>query len=369
MKKLRLKKKNALIALGIFIFIIIEIINPSKIIAVNRLTSYGYSKDASKRIIKLGLKSKVLELPYSKFIDLNIASSNFDEDNMDYYLKINYDEELDLNIVNDLIKKGYSSDEVNLIVNHGSVSDIKNLLTLEKVNNISDYLKYDYAKVSLLNRYEDYKNKNGTSMEDAVTYVNIGLDKEFYSDYNMVTDFSITMLVNKYNKLDEKFVPSSLVAFPNEYCSSVCHQDNEEVVKAFVEMAKALKEEKNLNIYVTSAYRTYGDQEDIYNELTKLYGENYDVARAGFSEHQTGLSLDIGSGSSASFKGSKEEAWLRENAYKYGFIFRYESEKSKITGYNEPWHFRYVGKDIAEDLMNKKLTFDEYYVRFLERGK
>lgn len=366
MKKLRLKKKNAAIALLILVFIIVEIINPSRIIAVNKLMKLGYTKESSKEIIKKGLKSNVLDNEYNKFIDLNISDKDFQKENYDYYQKIDYENIVSLSLVNNLKDKGYSSSDVELILKSGNNEAIKEFLTKEKYEDISDYLKFDYAKLDLLDRYIEYKKINGETFENTVTYVNIGLDKEFYSEYSNIKDFSLTMLVNKYNKLGDSFIPKELVSFPTEYCTSTCPMDNKEAVEAFVDMAKALKEEENLNIYVNSAYRSYHDQEETYNRLTKLYGANYDVAKAGFSEHQTGLSVDIGSGSSKTFKGSKEEAWLKLNAHKYGFILRYESSKVKITGYNEPWHFRYVGVDIAKDIYSKKLTFDEYYIRYLD---
>lgn len=367
MKKLRLKKKNATIALLMLIFIIIEIINPSRIIAVNKLMKHGYSKEASKEIIKKGIKSQVLNDEYSKFIDLNIFDGNFVKENYDYYSLIKFNNQIDLKIVNDIKKKKYTEEEASLIINRGNIDEIQVFLNKDKYENISDYLQFDYSKLGLLDKYIEYKKVNGESFENSVTYVNIGLDKDFYTEYKEINDFSITMLVNKYNKLSENFVPMDLVSFPTTYCSSTCPMDNKEAVEAFVNMAMTLKEEENLNIYVNSAYRSYHDQNETYERLTKLYGANYDVAKAGFSEHQTGLSVDIGSGSSKTFKGSKEEAWLKLNAHKYGFILRYDSSKTKITGYNEPWHFRYVGVDVAKDIYSKKITFDEYYVRYIER--
>ena len=363
--RLKLKKKNCLIAVGVLLFLIIEIINPSRIIAINKLQNKGYSKNASKEIIRQGLKKKVLDMEFNEFLELNITDDAFDKDNIDIYCSINNKKKVSLELVNKLISKKYNADEISLIIKSGDDSSIKKLVNSSKYDNISDYLKYDYAKLMNLERYIAYKNTNGVSYEEAVTYVNIGLDKEFYSDYKEISEFSLTMLVNKYNKLSSDFVPNNLVKFEKEYCSSECPMDNEEVVKAFYEMAKAIREE-NLTIYVNSGYRSYQDQEKIYNEYTKLYGENYDVAHAGFSEHQTGLTVDIGV-KGGTFKGSKEEAWLKKNSYKYGFILRYDSGKVKITGYNEPWHFRYVGKEIAKDIYEKGITFDEYYVKYLER--
>ena len=366
MKKLRLKKKNCAIALLIIFFIIFELINPIKIIAINKLTSLGYSRETSKKIISLGLKNKVASNNYSKFIDLNINDNSFNKLNYDTYKDINYNEKIDMSIVNSLISKEYSSSEIALILQHGNTSDINLFLNQDKHSDIKEYLNYDYAKLSNLERYIEYKSKNGTSYEETVTMVNLNLDKEFYTDYNEITEFSYTMLVNKYNKLSNNFVPKDLVSFSKEYCHGTCPMDNKTVVDAFEKMAEALLEEEKLHVYVNSAYRSYSEQEELYNRLTKLYGANYDVARAGFSEHQTGLVVDLASGSSEKFKDSKEEKWLKENAHKYGFIFRYDSSKVKITGYNEPWHFRYVG-DIATDIYNSKLTFDEYYAKFLDK--
>ena len=116
MKKLRLKKKNAFIALAIVIFIIIEIINPTKLIAVSKLIKMKYSKEASQKIIKLGLKNDILENEYNKFIDLNVIDENFNNEYYDYYKDINYDKKINMNIVNKIKEKGYSSKETSLIL-------------------------------------------------------------------------------------------------------------------------------------------------------------------------------------------------------------------------------------------------------------
>lgn len=367
MKKLKLKKKNTFIAIIILLFIILELVNPSRIIALNKLNKHGYSKESSVEIIKKGLKNDVLSNEYSKFIDLNVFDESFIKDNYAFYKGIDYNKQIDVSVVNKLKDKGYDEKETSLIINHGDSTSINNLLSKDKYPNIKDYLSFSYAKLSLLDRYIDYYKKNSISYEEVTTMVNIGLDQEFYTNTKEVKDFSITMLVNKYNALSSSFVPKNLVSFDSEYCKGTCPTAYSEVVKAFKEMAMALKEEKNLTIYANSAYRSYAYQEETYDSLTKKYGPNYNVAKPGYSEHQTGLSVDIGSGSNKTFKGSQEEKWLNENSYKFGFIKRYDSKKVDITGYDEPWHYRYVGKDIASDIYKKKITFDEYYVKFLER--
>lgn len=112
-----------------------------------------------------------------------------------------------------------------------------------------------------------------------------------------------------------------------------------------------------------SGYRSYSTQNTIYNNYIKKWGQEYTdtvSARPGHSEHQTGLAFDVGQLSN-SYGETKEGIWLKENCYKYGFILRYLKGKENITGYAyEPWHIRYVGVDIATEIMKKNLTLEEY---------
>jgi D-alanyl-D-alanine carboxypeptidase len=113
----------------------------------------------------------------------------------------------------------------------------------------------------------------------------------------------------------------------------------------------ALKE--NVSLKSISAYRNYE-----YQNI--LYKISYKSAKAGYSEHQTGFSLDINM-DNINFKKTLEYNWLSKNAYKYGFILRYPKNKENITGYTfEPWHFRYVGKKHAKYIYMQGLTLEEY---------
>ncbi|MGL5084891.1 MAG: M15 family metallopeptidase, partial [Clostridium sp.] len=90
------------------------------------------------------------------------------------------------------------------------------------------------------------------------------------------------------------------------------------------------------------------------------YTNNY-IAIPGRSEHQTGLSMDIGDASGNLIEKEKHVGWIRDNSYKYGFIVRYPKGKEIITGYSyEPWHIRYVGVEVAKEIFNKNITFEEY---------
>ena len=93
------------------------------------------------------------------------------------------------------------------------------------------------------------------------------------------------------------------------------------------------------------------------------------AALPGYSEHQTGLAFDVMTSTSTTetFENTKEYEWLKNNAYKYGFILRYPKDKEDITGYAyESWHYRYVGKEIAKKIKEENITYDEYYAYYIE---
>ncbi len=120
-----------------------------------------------------------------------------------------------------------------------------------------------------------------------------------------------------------------------------------------------------LALYSVSAYRSYQDQDKIYQNYVQKDGEEKArkySAKAGASEHQTGLAVDINTCFTKDhFENTKEFIWLCNNAYKYGFILRYPKDKEKVTGYiYEPWHYRYVGIPVATFIYQNKITFEEY---------
>lgn len=125
-----------------------------------------------------------------------------------------------------------------------------------------------------------------------------------------------------------------------------------------------------LDIYLSSGFRSYEYQNEIYNNYVEVYGqETADTfsARAGHSEHQTGMAIDVNT-IDDSFAGTPEAIWIEEHCYEYGFILRYPKGKDDITGYKyEPWHIRYVGKDVAQTVHDAavacgdpNLTLEEY---------
>lgn len=131
---------------------------------------------------------------------------------------------------------------------------------------------------------------------------------------------------------------------------------------AFQKLSDAAAQE-GLDLYIGSDYRDYAYQVKIYNNYCNLYGsEQADSfsARPGYSEHQTGLTIDCNTIDDA-FGETAEAVWLAEHCADYGFIIRFPDGKENITGYQyEPWHIRYVGVDTAKEIMSQGLTLEEY---------
>ncbi|MBQ9975962.1 MAG: D-alanyl-D-alanine carboxypeptidase family protein [Clostridia bacterium] len=128
------------------------------------------------------------------------------------------------------------------------------------------------------------------------------------------------------------------------------------------EMISAAKAE-GINLWMTSGYRSYYDQEYIYNGYVARDGQaeaDTYSARPGHSEHQTGLAYDLNDLAS-NFGETAEGKWVAENCHKYGFIVRYPKEKEAITGYiYEPWHIRYLGVEKATEVYESGLCLEEF---------
>lgn len=223
-----------------------------------------------------------------------------------------------------------------------------------------------------IDRYIEYqKNHEEISTTEIVAIVNVNGDYDHYthtSETNL--DDNLLMLVNKYNHLSDNYTPDDLEDVSNWYAYGT-NQIREEVYDHFLDMFYDAKEE-GLTLIITSGYRDYDVQKELYEEYQEIYGdEEADrvAARPGYSEHQTGLALDIVTYDviMEEFEQTEEFAWMQKNAYKYGFILRYPKGKEAITGYDyESWHYRYVGVEVAKEIHDLDITFDEYYTYFVK---
>ena len=121
---------------------------------------------------------------------------------------------------------------------------------------------------------------------------------------------------------------------------------------------------QGLNIWLSSGFRSYDYQNQIYNNYVARDGQaaaDTYSARPGHSEHQSGLAIDVNQ-IDDSFIGTPEAIWLENHCHEYGFILRYPQGKQDITGYKyESWHIRYVGTDMSYPIHDSGLTLEEYF--------
>lgn len=232
--------------------------------------------------------------------------------------------------------------------------------------------KIDYCIDSYQNRYMNYYQKHKTlSFDDIITRVNIGLDYPFYTHSKKATHLDKEyVLVNKYLYLNKDYTPNNLEIIPEEYARSGMRLVSY-AKESFVKMARQARLD-GITIIAMSSYRSYQYQVNLYNRYVESDGkkaaDSYS-ARAGFSEHQTGLCVDIYDGDLdyTHFERSDSFDWMMKNAYRYGFILRFPKDMEHITGYQyESWHYRYVGKKVAKYIHDHHITFEEYYTKFIE---
>lgn len=268
---------------------------------------------------------------------------------------------------------GYNETEIKDITKLKD-DQIKAILK-KKYNRLNiKFIRQKYFITNNLDRYIKYYNNNkDDKISHIVSIVNVCADEDYYDkDTVKKTDISKKelMLVNKFNYLDENYAPDDIVKVSMQFA----YGDNEikkEVYEKFRSMYNDAKKE-GLYLIITSSYRDYNFQKELWDSYANQKGDEWAdsvSARAGYSEHQTGYTLDIVTynANMSSFEKTDEFKWLQDNAYKYGFILRYPKDKEDITGYSyESWHYRYVGKDVATKIKKLGITFDEYYAYFIE---
>ena len=283
----------------------------------------------------------------------------------DAYQEINYQNDSKfLERTNQLLDKNYKTEEINKIFENLSYENIEKLLTIDYVS-LENYYEIKNLDVLKIKEYEEYQNKENISLQEAVTKVNLNLNKDFYTDIKTTDDpSSLTVLVNKFNALPQDYVPQDLVNV-GEYS----YQMREEAALA-LEKLMAFGNTENVYLIPFSTYRSYDYQKGLYEKYLTI--DDLDVvdtysARAGHSEHQTGLAVDLRSSTLNDNVTDEDYQWLLDNSYQYGFIVRYPKGKSNITGYmEEPWHLRYIGIEHATKIHELDITYDEYYDLYLK---
>ena len=193
---------------------------------------------------------------------------------------------------------------------------------------------------------------------------------DFYQKIKVVENASdLLVLVNKNYQLPEDYAPKDLV-LPNVNFASNPENNylRQEAALALEEMFQAASNE-GYKLLARSGYRSYQTQVSLYDRYVAANGQaeaDTYSARPGHSEHQTGLAIDVTSESVGyqlddDFQLSPEGNWVKEHAHEYGFIVRYEKGKENLTGFQyEPWHLRYVGKEVATQIKENNWLLEDY---------
>lgn len=352
-----LRRKVAKIVLIAIILIPIIIINRVKIFnatfyipnmkysdIIDALFEVNYTKDEAKELLDDLKKDK----------KTNDKTANF-------ILKLN--------------DKGYNKNTINYLLNNMSNKEITKILSEKYNKDFEEYITLDLFDYDKYDRYLKFQAKNKKlDLDDIVIRVELNLDKDYYEEIEEEKNpNSMTCLINKYRYLPEDYEPDDLVNMEDDYANNTDNQ--KKLRKEAYEMFKKMVDDArkiDINFYAESAYRTHSYQEYIYNGNVSVYGrEKTDTfaARPGFSEHQTGLAVDLANIWTITESG-EEYKWIKKNAHKYGYIIRYTKENENITGFGaESWHIRYVGKEAAKIIKNENITLDEYYVKYIKYSK
>lgn len=222
-------------------------------------------------------------------------------------------------------------------------------------------------------RREKNKNDDFEDQIDKISGTIVRLDKLSKTDKELLQKYSRAYFLN------ENFIPMKLKQIPDKYVltgkkDQYFHGDAIDFLTHMLDAAAR----DGVDVKIISAYRSFDEQADVKGQFTQVYGtgSNAFSADQGYSEHQLGTTLDLTDkatgGTYDSFAQTEAFTWLEKNGYKYGFILSYP-EGNSFYQY-EPWHWRFVGKDLADDLRRKNATFydwdqrkiDEYLVKIFD---
>ena len=268
--------------------------------------------------------------------------------------------------------------------------------TLKKGSTGEDVKKLQQALIDLGYLSDTADGTFGAKTQDAVTLFQAvnGLDADglagaktqvlLFSGTALSADqappIDFLVLVNRSHKLSKTDVPTDLVEIASVLPSDVVKvkyagtKANRIAVEALGKMLSAAISEGVSNFQISSAYRTYSEQQKLVDNSVAKYQKNnpswsrdrclsatyQTVAPAGSSEHQTGLAFDI-TVPGVSFTGTEQQKWLHQHCAEYGFIVRFTAEKQKLTGFvAESWHFRYVGVEAAKTITQNNWCLEEY---------
>lgn len=325
------------------------------------LGKLGYTKTQIQNMKKLKIDNLILKNEwYSAYLAQSIEDNSVRLDYLNLYLVVDNITEDTLLLYHRLLDKGYTEETVLSLFQQLKFFEMTPLLLFDLQSDPKAYI-------------EDVTSHRDVNSQDSFTLTN-----SYYTPYTNAQASqrlnTPSMLVNKSFYLASTYVPSNLVDMSIKYAASglQLNQEAYDAFKEWVNKALSLQDEISgvsaVRFYAVTGFRTYEKQESLYQQNANQEGTNTAI-RPGFSDHQTGYAVDIAATSNPDklpFAQTQTYQWAIDNASTYGFILRYPANKESITNYtSEPWHFRYVGRELAEKITASKLTFDEYYMLYL----
>ncbi len=270
----------------------------------------------------------------------------------------NYDEEVEVSVEGEYDINKPGTYKLNYVAKDSSGNEVKEEFTLTvKKKVVVEEPKKEETKTTEENTTPTEEKKEETVVQPQVT------DGSFTT-----SNGHSGMVKNGITYIDGVLIANKTYSLPSTYNPGLDGTTSSK----FNEMAAAAKSEKGFYLYIASGFRSYSTQKNLYNRYVNRDGkkaaDTYS-ARPGHSEHQTGLGIDIcdrnvGACINSYFNNTDQALWLKDNAYRWGFILRYPEGKTGETGYKwESWHFRYVGVDLATKLYNggNWITLENYF--------
>ncbi|MBQ1319810.1 MAG: M15 family metallopeptidase [Solobacterium sp.] len=327
----------------------------------SKLKKLGYKKDEIAAIREQKLTRTLLENEwYSPYLAQAIKNNSLDKDYLELYTVVSPERGLsaqDFLLYNRLLDKGYVDKQLLNLFKNLKYWEMTPLLVFD----------YQYDETMYIN---DCTSHRETNSQDH--FVLDGNYYTFYENTLPVDDVSsVDMLVNKTYYLDGSYLPPQLTDLSIQYAATD-RQLAQTAADALADWCNAGRG-VGVTFYATSAYRSYESQETLYRNYVGVYGEaqtDLMSARPGFSEHQTGYTVDIAATHEddiEEFKDTLAYRWTSTNSPDYGWILRYPEGKESITGYEfESWHYRYLGVDLARAVAASGMTYDEFYCLYLK---
>ncbi len=355
-KKKKIKRalnRRFLALLCIILLAIISLFKIPDFITTRALEDLGFSSGAIRAIKHKNLDRQLIDGQYySAYLDQEVQKDSFKSEYLELYV---WEESLgddDFLLYDRLVEKGYSEDAVINLFKELNFNELTPLLVYDNLDSTANYI--------------------ADCIKNRATNINgyFHLDGDYLHPYTQIADApnlnEDTVLVTPKYSLND-YIPQKLVPLSVEYAADGVELANS-AYSAFITMSDAMNE-SDLYIYAVTGYRSYTDQQALYDSYGSQEEADANTPRPGHSETQTGLSVvvvDSANESLANFVNTSEYTWLKDHAHEYGFIIRYPEGKSSITGYEfTPYQLRYVGTDVAASVYESGLTYEEYYLLYL----